>query len=593
MVRTLIAIFLFLSHLSSSGQSTSFTERYNLDFKTRGNSGKWTAWNIMSMVIKEDSSVVRNDKIPMLISQHSIPGLNFPLRGEIQQRVLMPETSSESADVLLTCKSQNLSMGMLVVAGLNASEDVLYSDTLLISGKEDWYTFSMPVSMKDVEFLHFNIEVEGKGKNLEQQLYLDVLNIKIGNKDIDDFPMRKLDAVRIVNKEQVVPLSFSNPELYKNIPELKAHKIIALGETLHGSESINRAAFQLLKHQAQNNQTNLIIMELPLEETLSYNRFIQGDENFHIDSLMNGFNKLFSPKLFREFLLSLKEHNSTVEDSGKVWFLGMDIDPITQGSAMSLFDYVYKINLGIKNPVLDSVCRQLFKSNPYQGVLDILDRNEKAKVLFGTQEYRIFEHSLKMQAKAGGSTKSRLNNRDQYMFENSMYLIDLLSSPDNTVAMYAHLGHVGYLDLAMGDINHQAVGSLLRGAFADDYFSVSLVAEKGFFLSADPKPASSPSILEVPPINSLESLFDETDGDYFYAPVSAVSGSLAAMRELGSTFRKDQFSTGLPKNRIGALVFVRNSTAVSFDKKPKSINELLLERIYRNSKMIAIKKKLE
>src|SRR5690606_2442236 len=110
--------------------------------------------------------------------------------------------------------------------------------------------------------------------------------------------------------------------------------------------------------------------------------------------------------------------------------------------------------------------------------------------------------------------------------------------------MYAHLGHVGYLGSVSGDINHTVAGSMLKRAFKDDYFVVSLITEKGSFLAADPKTIVGKRSLEIPPTNSLESLFDRIDGDYFYVPVSAVSGNLAAVRDLTSIFREGQFDIG-------------------------------------------------
>lgn len=570
-----------MSHLSSCGQNYQFTELNNLDFEN------WMMSRSKSIALKVDSSVVRNGKSPMLIYQPSLKELNFPLRGGIHQRILMPETGADTAEVFLTCKDQNLAIAKLIVTGLNNMEDILYSDTIVISGKEDWYTFSMPVSLKGIEFLYFNIDVEGKGGNLEQHLYLDILNIVIDKKNFADFPIRKLDKVSIVDEMQIVPLSLSNIKQYNNLTDLNTHKIIALGETIHGSENISQAAFQLLKHQVESNQTNLILMELPLEETLSYNRFVQGDERFDIDSLMSDYNKLISPKLMEEFMRWLKMHNSTLTEDKKVWFLGMDMDITTQNSAMSLFDYVYKINLYEEDPALDSIARQLFKSNPYEKVLSILDRNERVKSLFGTkEEYNVFEHSLKILDKAGGSTSSRFNGRDGYMFENSKNLIDLLSPVNKKVAVYAHLGHVSYLNLVNDGINHQSAGSLLRQAFGDDYFVVSLIAEKGTFLSSD----TEVHPLEKAPVNSLESLFDGIDGYYFYTPITAISGSLAAMRELGNSYRKSQFEIGSFRNRIGAIVFVRNSTAISYDKKPMDKNEMFMKKTYRNHELINMKK---
>ena len=124
--------------------------------------------------------------------------------------------------------------------------------------------------------LHLNIVAQGTKSYTEQKLYLDKIEIKIGGKDINEGPLPSTPIMANLKKSEIISLSLSDTNSFKRIPEIGNHKIVALGETIHGSESINEAAVELIKYQVLHNQCRFILLELPTEQSLYWNRYIQG-----------------------------------------------------------------------------------------------------------------------------------------------------------------------------------------------------------------------------------------------------------------------------------------------------------------------------
>src|ERR1035437_6460426 len=101
----------------SIGQNHSFTDKYNLDFNLQNN--KNIFWKIDQpnyFVIQVDSLQKIHGKNPLCIAQFKLGRNSVRLKGgTIQQRILLPETKSDSVTVYLNCKSNNLQQAQLII----------------------------------------------------------------------------------------------------------------------------------------------------------------------------------------------------------------------------------------------------------------------------------------------------------------------------------------------------------------------------------------------------------------------------------------------------------------------------------------------
>ena len=50
-----------------------------------------------------------------------------------------------------------------------------------------------------------------------------------------------------INKKKILPLSSKNEASFDIIPELKTKKIVMIGETIHGTETMHEVGFQLIR----------------------------------------------------------------------------------------------------------------------------------------------------------------------------------------------------------------------------------------------------------------------------------------------------------------------------------------------------------
>ena len=557
----LILYLLFVIGCCNKEQET-FTESHNLNFRLdkAGKLSKWTFNRSSSFIFNIDSSIIVNDKYPLIFTQQEFQGLRFPLKATMQQLVLLPENASDSADIFITCKSQNLNTARIVLPAINKNEEILFIDTLSVVGNNSWITHKKTISIKDIKFLQMKIEVSGVSGKDSMFFLIDKIRININNKNINEFPLPKMPCPPRIKTTDITPLSLSNSKLYDKIPELSTKKIIAIGETVHGSGTINKSVVQLIKHQVKNNNCKLIILEYPIEHMLSFNRFIQGDEAFKIDRLMRDFTYMFSVDQMKDLLMWLKEYNKTTKK--KVWLLGMDFLIIDMNCNMFLFDYLFSINQYKQNESIDSLCMYLL--NPQKSLtksLELLSQSNDIISVLGENQFNIFSHCLTVSKDAGTSTIKRYLIRDRVMYDNTSFLLNLLSKNEETSIIYSHLGHSKYKPEINGEILKQTFGSLMKEKYAGDYSCIGLLIGNGDIVTTSDRNEGIIKTIDSPPQNSLEYVFSKTKFTYLYSPALKIKTPLMLIRHIGNTVFKDNFGIISLAANMDGCIFISESKA--------------------------------
>ena len=529
------------------------------------------------IILQPDSSQTIRGKNPLCLAQTKQGKYLITLNGTIHQSILLPKTNVDSATVTLICKSKNLQHAQLIISERNDQELILHSDTLSLLGSEDWSTFSRTVPIQDVALLHLNIVADGiKYSILEQRLYLDKIEIKIDGKDINDFPLPIIPTFSDLKKSDYISLSSSDYNSYNKIPGLENRKIVAIGEIIHGSENIGEAAVQLIKYQVEHNHCKLILLEQSTEQTLYWNRFIQGDSLFKIDNYARDFTfALSSPKVMVDLFNWLKHYNERVEE--KVWLLGMDIPLLRNQSAESLYDYISAINESKHNILLDSLCSKLLNYNLY-GAVKILQNQTEIEKLLGKNEFKIVRYCLNTAISFIPRSKERSSTRDDQMYLKVTFLMRLLCPGDEKTTIYAHFGHTNH---QKGELSLSFVspfGYYMKNKFGKDYYSIAALAGEGNFRTVDQDSVFISKKLEIPPVNSLEDLFMRTHEEACFVPVSNLPSQLTYMRDVGNKYRDNQFGIIAPASRMDAAIFVRNSRAFDLlPGTPTNSKELIIQ----------------
>lgn len=566
--RTFLFILCFLIYAQCSiGQNHSFTDKYNLDFNLQNN--KNIFWKIDQpnyFVIQVDSLQKIHGKNPLCIAQFKLGRNSARLKGgTIQQRILLPETKSDSITVYLNCKSKNLQQAQLIITGISDRECILYSDTLSILGSDEWRTFSRSVSLHNVRFLHLNIKAEGTKEVSEQCLCLDKIDLKIDGKDINDFPLSTISIIPDIKKSDIISLSLSDSNSFSKIVDLEKRKVIAIGETIHGSETITEAAVKLIKHQVEYNHCKLILLEFPTEVTFGWNRFIQGDSLFKIKDISQDLKSIrFSPLIMIDFCQWLKRYNEGVKD--KVWLIGMDINTKSYSTPAFLYDYIYTLNKHLNHILLDSLCLKLYKYESFPKALQLIEKNKEIENLLGKNEFAILHHCLNMSIACGENTNRRLAIRDSLMYLNANFLLNLLCPDDGKVSIYTHFVHANYRTRDPSCPFNLSFGSYMKDKFGSDYYNIAVLTGEGNLRTSCNDSLNLNRTLEIPPMNSMENLFMQTNEKLCFITISTLPTQLMYIRCIGAVYQENQFIVIAPASRMDAAIFVRRSK--SYDLLP-------------------------
>ena len=561
-----ISIILLFTNLFFCQSSKDYESLYNLHFQMSDSVHfkKWSVSIPFSGSIKTDCTEQRGGKYPLVIKNEIFQpfGRLSPIKIRLSQQLLLPSLLSDSAEVSITYKILNIKQINLIVSGLNKYENLLCSDTLCLKGKKEWTNQLMRVPLKDIVFWRLSVLVQGIDSACEQQCWLDRITIKVDGKDIESLPSLSCTENIALSEKDLVPLSFPDPNLYSEIPELKTKPIFALGETVHGSDSFAESALQLIKHQVQYNNCKLILLELPVEQGLSLNRYIQGDESFEIDSLVVMMKHSFNAIKYKDLLLWLKEYNRQTQE--KVWLMGMDIEIYHENSMTSLFDYLYTMNQTKQQPIIDTLCHQVIGFNSdFTSIASAVSKNAKLQSVLGEKEHSILVHCLNISGKATNSTNRRVDLRDSIMFENAHFLIQLLCNKDEKTIIYAHLGHVNYKSFIPFSNSYDAsFGQLMKQVYGKDYFVTGLFTGGGSFSTSWTEGVGIIKSIPLSPSpgNSFEYLLDKIDKDYYY--LSILPECPVMIRLIGNTYRENAFEAVSLCSRMDAAVYIRKSQPV-------------------------------
>ena len=517
--------------------------------------------------VQVDSSSLYKEKYPLQIKQYNVAGFYPILCGMLYNTFILPDVDSDSMTVSLTCKSQNLKSANLVMSGISENEKVLYSDTLSVNGYNDWHTYQKNVSLVDVAMMELNIVFAGKDTlrfleskedkiESQQNLWLDRINMKVGDKNIADGPILSSPDIVLSQKNVVHSDSLLNSDFdyaFKN------KKIVAFGESVHGSATINEEVVQLLKHGIEYDDRRLILMELPLEKMLYVNRFVQGDSAFYIDSIRPYFDQSLYSEEWVDFFVWLKEYNAKMKN--KVWLLGIDYEYEYRFTELDLFEYLVAVNHTASNPYIAEFCRMLLlqEKDPNQKKISFLQSHNYFKDEIGLYESKILEHCLQTIIQARKQPVLSFSLRDKVMFENLDFLFGLFSKDKAMkTAVYSHFGHANYSALETRMVSDPPFGSFAKRVYGDDFFVVGIFVGGGETLNEGKGNKWNISYLKENSKDTFEYWLSQVSMDFFYVPKVFLPSCLMWYRNIGIAAK--EFSSLMnPSCRMDGALFIRET----------------------------------
>ena len=596
---------------SSYDKYSDYNEFYNLEFKMYEN---WlNIWSSGSSTFESKSTTYRIDSsdilLPLQFYQMYYERDNVRYRERFKlplcmyDKILLPKIPKKELEISLTCKSLNLKPITLIISGFDDEENRISSDTLMIPSENIWQKYIKKVKAKKCRFISFDLIAEGINDTYDyeimpldetynQQLWLDKIEITIDGKNIKQFSLSDAIGDYKIKKKNIIPVT--NDGSFDNIKLFNEKRILAIGESVHGSESFNKIANQIIKYQVEYNNCKLVLIESHLEQTLSMNRFIQGDDSFNVDTLLYDIrNHGSSYTQTKDLLLWLKSYNQTTEN--KVWLFGFDSECWSDVGALhiNVANYLCDLNKKLNNTTIDSVCYELiytghYTDRYYNRPIRILKSNEKIKELIDEKEFQVLIHSLEALTKAKNIGFNFFMGREQIMFDNAQFLIDLICSPEESVVVYGHFLHINY---KYSEKLNYSFGHYMKQYYQNQYSGICMLAAQGEIFSSNTDFILASYPLQEPPENSLEyGLLTQTSDDCSFVPVEALSNDFAVIRDIGYYNLKDVFITFSPKNNIDAFIFIRESEACT--KLPGIANNRLDYYAYMVEKSANLRHKM-
>ncbi len=577
MIKRLLNILVFISIYGCTSARQGYSELEDiLDFNINPASGKLIGWLSTTPAKQEISG---KWEYPVLKDGRKALSLTImPTHDRIDIGLttgfLMPimDNTVDSTEVTFMGKNEGFDKMQLTFTGYSAQGKLVLADTLHITETEDWDKFTMKIPVKDVSYLHLFLAMHGNRKNVAYTAGLDKIQLTAGGKSLTDYSQRNLYQEFVPDTSEMVKLAFDDLSSYRQIQLLNTPKVVAVGESLHGSETLSDVAIQLMKNRILYNNCKLVLLEIPFERMLSVNRFVQGDTRFPLDMIAQSLGiGLFSKKLL-DFFVWVKEYNRTAER--KVFVLGLDTmstDMFTYQTDMT--GYFYHVNKEAMNDSIKQFLSLHFVDSrkAMKEVFPIIKNNADFKRNHDASELKIIEHCWTDWLTRVSGEESYYAHRDSLMYSNIKYMINLLCDSSETVTLYSHLEH------ACRDKTHaisyyppRPCGVLLKEDFGRDYYALGLFVRQGDVLHLprlDKKNTYKPrnlqfvkDTLRVPGNNYLESLLSKFEYPYFYVPATVVSLAPLYIR-IGSN--NGQATNVLyPRDCLDGIIYVEESKAM-------------------------------
>jgi erythromycin esterase-like protein len=409
---------------------------------------------------------------------------------------------------------------------------------------------------------------------LSETVWLHKLDISLNGKHIDNYPLEERLKPVSIKETDIIPLSFSGFHGFEKIPELKTQNVIAIGESVHGSESVFNSAAQIIKYQVLNNNCKLVCLEMMAEKMFVVNRFIQGDKTVTPEFIRNylletcgSLNSLLSPSKLNELCLWLRDYNKTATE--QVWLLGMDFEYISECRRKAMSCYFKTVNNSLKSADIEDIITLMSKTvreiqrNDFVNIRELWDKGKfQLSPFLGSQEFAMIERSMNeiINQEIPLDIK-KVVFRDSIMAANFLYYQNLICNDNDKSLVYAHFLHTEYADLSYGI----PMGQYLRQQFGANYFHIAVTVGSGEICSSF---SISPDTLQTPVNNSIEDVLSRQKEDYCYLSANKIAGSYVKRRFSGLMPEKNQFPYGYisPADRMGGVIFIRNSKATDFPK---------------------------
>lgn len=493
-----------------------------------------------------------NSRIDSTTNPYSLLLETYAKKGIIFCLIPLPEINKSKIDIKINYKTQDCEALYLKLETIGSCEVVTGIDTFCLNNVDGWATYDVSIYPDNSQLLNLSIEIIGD----RGRVWIDTMDLYVNGRDIHEFSFSDKEKDINLKKKDFISLKKANVEL---LPFLNK-KILSIGETIHGTETMNDVGIEVIKNRILTKNCKIVLLEIPLESSFYINRFIDGDPNFTLEYISTYFENLLYSHSFIDLIEWIKKYNKLTKE--KVYFLGFDMNYIQMKGLVDLTDFFYTLNIGRDVKELKQICSLLIEINtPIENILAIFDLNNGFENILNINESKLLRYSL-LKVKENSRTNFRFIQRDTIMYENTNFMINNLLKPDETVTIFCHIGHSNYLDQG-----RFIFGYYMKNAYKDQYSCIALVAEAGTFLVSKDSSFFGIERLQSSPCNSIEYFLNKLNADSCYLAMENLNCEIfLKIRSIGNFYIDEQFKYVIPKARMDGVIFIKQVSAIRKSK---------------------------
>ena len=496
-------------------------------------------------------------------------GVKFEEKGKIGTLVPVYQLNKQGAEVTASIryKTLNCERAYITLNSIGAGEQVLKSDTIELPLTEEWKEVSKKVKIKDAYLL--NVFIEAVGSELAfNNIRVSAFKLEANGTQLKNETAPKSNNTSL-KKSDVMVL---NGVDFGKIPSVQS-RIMGIGETVHGSKTLGRMAFDIIKERIIKQGCNLVLHEYPLEYSFYVNRYIKNDPRFKLQDIERYMEGNLSSEHTIDFIKWLRAYNSA--HNNRVSFWGIDIESLDIASSVDLSEFVKTLCSKRETPETDSIVKRLLNWETNEDdSLQLTKADGAVGKWLTADERQILKLCLQLN-KESSETYERLTNRDETMAKTAFALIDILASNGAKATIYGHFMHLNYLVGGdMKELNNYSVGHRMRAKYKDDYQAIALCTYEGRTLNCLTDKSIGAAQLVKAPEGSIENTLQSMGHNMAYLPAERLNNTdVLTMRVLGNTNDNNQFFYFIPKARVDGILFVSRSQPV--EKSQEVLNRYL------------------
>ncbi|MBQ4912838.1 erythromycin esterase family protein [Maribacter sp. MMG018] len=460
-----------------------------------------------------------------------------------------------------------------------------------IRGTSDWKEYSIKLPFPSNAKTIFVGGILGK----KGVAWFDDFKVSIDGKDIQELKETKKLTLENYNSNELESalsksskkLDFSNEESLRNsldplIEKIGDKKIVAIGESTHGTSEFYRLREIITKRLIKEKGFSLVVLENPYDDIEILNKDL---DKMPLDSLMRKhLFSIYQTQEIKSFLQWYKDNKTRYnikfkgcDDSYWVFYelLKDNINPINDKILNKLLK---ELESNIAKSSTDNLKKEYKVNNSiYNNILEIENYLESTKKLTKSIREILFNGKNTYINYANIKNQKPYQSRDEIMADRISFLA---KNSDNKIIVWAHNAHISNEIIIDNEIG--IMGRDLKNDFNKDYYTIGLTTLKGNYSYIDEKfingDHSYKEKLKIESFKPIDSLFWENRlseiGNSFIINMSDLKNELTTDKIMGPTrligyskeSEEDIYYLPLIKN-FDTMIFIKetNSTKPIFE----------------------------